>query len=74
MGIDIASVTELAPALLTAQMEVYPLLFTDLAADLGFMCGLFAHHFTELQSRYATCDKGDKLKKGLILFLSQLDY
>ena len=70
MGIDFANVTEQAPALLTAQIEVYPSLFTNLAADLGFMCG----HFSKLQSGYATCDKGDKLKKGLILFLSRLDY
>ena len=66
MGIDFTNVTELAPALLTSQIEVYPSLFTYLATDLRFMCDLFAHHFANLPSGYATCncDKGSKLEKG----------
>lgn len=63
MCIDFACITELASVLLTAQMEVYPSLFTNLAADLGFMCGLFAHHFAKLQSGYITCVEGDRLEK-----------
>ena len=55
--------------LLTAQMEVYPLLSTNLAADLGFICSVITHHFIKFQAAYAICDKGDKLKAH---FASQL--
>lgn len=56
--IDFAIVTGLASALLTAQMKVYPQLFTNLTTDLGFMCNLFVNHFTELQSGHPTCIDG----------------
>ena len=62
--IDFAIVTGLASVLLTAQMEVYPQLFTNLATDLGFMCNLFAHHFTKLQSGHPTCIDGVQLEKS----------
>lgn len=62
MGIYFACMTDLAPSLPTAQMEVYPLLFVNLSSDLGSMCGLFAHHFTKLQSR-STCAEKENLEK-----------
>ena len=61
--IDLTIVTGLASALLTARMEVYPSLFTNLATDLGFMCNLFVHHFAKLQSGYPTCIEGVQLEK-----------
>lgn len=58
-----------------AQMEVYPSLLTNLAADLAFMCNFFGHHLMAKLKLQDICilivlRKESNLRKGINMSFS----